>query len=184
MRLSIAIRRWLGAIPCLLGLAGCGESTQHIPPVTGFELDQYLGRWHEIARLPHRFERNLVAVTAEYSLREDGTVRVVNRGYSTTKREWKEAVGRARFRGDSTDGLLEVSFFGPFYGDYKIIRLDADYGHAVVTSSTYDYLWILARTPELRSDTLAALVSFIRESGFDVSRLEYPPAEPDNAAAP
>ncbi|WP_288591751.1 lipocalin family protein [uncultured Victivallis sp.] len=162
------------ALLFLLVLAGgcmSGRSTEKIPAVTGFELPRYLGAWYEIARLPHRFERGMDRVTAEYTQNPDGTVKVVNRGFRDGVEH--RAEGIAKFSGKPTVGELEVSFFRPFYGDYRIIQLDPEYRHAVVTSSTDDYLWILARTPQLPDDELLELVEYARKCGFATDRLEF-----------
>jgi apolipoprotein D and lipocalin family protein len=98
----------------VLVLAACTRLPEGITPVQGFELKRYLGEWHEIARLDHRFERGLTLVTATYSLRSDGSVRVLNRGWNAATAQWKEAEGRAVFIGSSSEGRLKVSFFGPF----------------------------------------------------------------------
>jgi apolipoprotein D and lipocalin family protein len=166
--------RILMMVPCLALLGGCARSTSALEPVSGFELERYSGRWFEIARLPHRFERHLVAVTADYTVLDDGSVRVHNRGYHTKRQEWTSITGRARFRGNADVGLLSVRFFWPFSGTYKIIRLDEDYTHAVVTSSTYDYFWILSRTPTMNKAVLDELIAFAKTSGFDTAAFEFP----------
>ena len=163
------------ALLFLLVLAGgcmSGRSTEKIPAVTGFELPRYLGAWYEIARLPHRFERGMDRVTAEYTQNPDGTVKVVNRGFRDDVEH--RAEGIAKFSGKPTVGELEVSFFRPFYGDYRIVELAPDYSSAIVTSSTKNSLWILSRTPRLSKETLEKYLAQIREWGFDVSALEYP----------
>lgn len=115
----------IACIACIaLLLWGCAGTPANVVPVRDFELDRYLGVWHEVARLDHRFERGLEQVTARYSLRDDGTVRVLNRGYSPREGKWNEAEGRAKFAGDPGTGHLEVSFFGPFYASYVIFELD------------------------------------------------------------
>jgi apolipoprotein D and lipocalin family protein len=160
----------------LAGLAGlllCGcSSTSNLDVVSGFEIDRYLGTWYEVARFPHRFERGLTSVTAEYSLNPDGTVRVVNRGYNTAKAEWEQAVAEAKFKNDPTKGWLKVSFFKPFYASYKIIHLDAEYTEAIVTGPTYSYLWILVRDPDISQPDLDRLVRTAGGFGFDTNRLE------------
>lgn len=168
------MRRLLAALA--LGLCGCATGApEGVEPVTGFELDRYLGKWHEIARLDHRFERGLSKVSAEYSMRGDGGVRVVNRGYDAAKEEWKEAEGRAYFTGDSSVGSLKVSFFRPFYGGYNIIELDREgYSYALVCGPDRSYLWILARAPELDPATLERLRARAAELGFDTEKLIYP----------
>ena len=93
---------------------------ERVTPVESFELNRYLGKWYEIARLDHSFERGLERVTAEYSLRDDGGISVVNRGYSIEDDEWKVAEGKAYFVNDKNLGYLKVSFFGPFYGSYVV----------------------------------------------------------------
>ncbi|MGE4301728.1 MAG: lipocalin family protein [Victivallaceae bacterium] len=153
-------------------LAGCasGRSTSDIPAVRGFELPKYLGRWYEIARLPQWFERDMDHVTAEYCADGDA-VKVVNSGIRNGER--REAVGRAVFAGDASEGELRVSFFRPFYGDYRIIMLDPDYRAAMVTSSTRDSLWILSRTPALPPEKLSEYLKQAELWGFDTAKLEY-----------
>lgn len=168
------MRRLLAALA--LGLCGCATGApEGVAPVTGFELDRYLGKWHEIARLDHRFERGLSKVTAEYSIRKDGGVRVLNRGYDGAKGEWKEAEGRAYFTGDRSVGSLKVSFFGPFYGGYHIIELDREnYSYSLVCGPDRSYLWILARKPELDAAVLEQLRVKAAALGFDTAKLIYP----------
>jgi apolipoprotein D and lipocalin family protein len=146
----------------LLGLmaltfGACSKTTSK-PGVQPFELNRYLGTWYEIARYDHRFERGLDSIQANYSLREDGKIRVLNRGYDTAKARWKQSEGKAKWRGDTTRAELEVSFFGPFYGEYTVLKLDPEYKVALIGSSSPKYLWILARdkviSPEVRADYL------------------------------
>ena len=152
--------------------AGCSGAPDGVEPVTGFELDRYLGTWYEIARLDHRFERGLSNVTADYSLRDDGGVRVINRGYNTENGEWDEAEGKAYFTGDEDIGQLKVSFFGPFYGGYNIIELDRDgYQYSMVAGPDRSYLWILSRTPDLDDAVLERLLAKAGELGFPLGEL-------------
>ena len=142
--------------------------------VTGFELDRYLGTWYEIARLDHRFERGLSNVTANYSMRDDGGVQVVNRGYEDAKGEWNEASGKAFFVGAEDVGQLKVSFFGPFYGAYNILALDKDhYQFALVSGPDRGYLWILARSPDLDRSILSDLLDKARSLDFPTDELIY-----------
>lgn len=161
-----------GILMLVLCLASCVGVPDGITPVTGFDLPRYLGTWHEIARLDHSFERGLSQVTAYYELAADGSVLVTNRGYRADRDEWKQAQGRARFVGKADVGHLKVSFFGPFYGAYVIFELDQDdYQYAFVTSYKRDYLWLLARQPQI-DDALRQ--HFLRRSqalGFDVDAL-------------
>ena len=154
--------------------SGCTGTPDGLSVVTGFEIDRYLGTWYEIARLDHSFERGLSAVTANYSLRDDGGVRVVNRGYNDQSGEWNEAIGKAYFVGASDAGQLKVSFFGPFYGGYNIIELDkSDYQYSLVAGPDRDYLWILSRTSQMRPDVLQSLVNKASELGFATDELIF-----------
>lgn len=129
-----------------LSLQSCTGVPDGVTPVTPFELNRYLGEWHEIARLDHRFERGLTNVTANYSLRDDGGVKVINRGFNAEDNEWQQAEGKAYFVGDSNTGALKVSFFGPFYGSYNVAKLSADYNVVLVIGPSTDYAWLLARS--------------------------------------
>jgi apolipoprotein D and lipocalin family protein len=160
-------------IPVLL--AGCARMPEGVEPVTGLDLNRYLGRWYEIARLDHSFERGLSNVTATYRLRRDGGIEVVNRGYEEEKKRWREARGKAYPVGDPSVGRLKVSFFGPFYGGYNIIALDKEnYRYVLVCGPSRDYLWILARSRTLSPAVLQELIAEARQLGFDTDRLIYP----------
>jgi apolipoprotein D and lipocalin family protein len=139
---------------------------------------QYLGTWYEIARLDQSFERGLEKITATYSLKEDGGIKVVNRGYNVKSKEWKEAEGKAYFvdplNADKTNtGKLKVSFFGPFYGAYNIIALDANYQHVMICGPDKSYLWILSRTPQLAEPIKQGLVAEADKLGFETEKLIY-----------
>lgn len=151
----------------LLGLAGCTSVPEGVTPVTGFESERYLGSWYEIARFDHSFEEGLSRVTATYSKREDGGIRVLNKGYDAATGEWDEAEGKAYFVSDETTGHLKVSFFGPFYASYVIAELDKDnYQYSLVTGPDRSYLWILARQPTLSQDVLDELLSKAKSLGY------------------
>jgi apolipoprotein D and lipocalin family protein len=155
-------------------LSACQYTPEDITVVKGFQIEQYLGTWYEIARLDHSFERGLEKVTATYSLREDGGVKVVNRGFDPAKAEWKEAVGKAYFVESPHIGKLKVSFFGPFYGGYNIIELDKPYyNYVMICGPDKSYLWILSRTPQLPYPIKAQLIAKAKELGFDTSQLIY-----------
>jgi len=155
-------------------MSGCTGAPDGVSVVTDFEIDRYLGTWYEVARLDHSFERGLSAVTANYSLRDDGGVHVVNRGFSSNSGEWDEAIGKAYFVGASDVGQLKVSFFGPFYGGYNIVELDkSGYQYSLVAGPDRDYLWILSRTPQMEPDILQSLVNKARELGFATDELIF-----------
>ncbi len=154
-------------------VAGCVGVPEGIEPVTGFEVERYMGRWYEVARLDHSFERGMEQVTATYELRPDGTVAVLNRGFRADKGEWGEASGKAKFRGETDVAALKVSFFGPLYGGYNVVDLDPDYQHALIAGPNRSYLWILARTPTPPRAEVERLVAKARSLGFDTSQLIY-----------
>jgi apolipoprotein D and lipocalin family protein len=140
--------------------------------VQAFDLGRYLGKWYEIARLDHSFERGLEKVTAESSLREDGGVNVRNRGFSPADNEWREADGKAFFVNSSEEGYLKVSFFGPFYGSYIVFELDRQgYQYAFVSGPDLSYLWLLSRTPEVPEAVMDEFISKSKALGFDTEQL-------------
>lgn len=156
-------------------LAGCVGVPDGVKPVEKFQLERYLGKWYEIARLDHSFERGLSQVSAEYSLNADGSVKVINRGFSDKDKKWKEAVGKAYFVKRPDQGFLKVSFFGPFYGSYVILELDKnDYTHALVCGPDRSYLWILARSPKISDEVKNSLVAKAAALGFQTGNLIYP----------
>jgi apolipoprotein D and lipocalin family protein len=171
MRAGLGVRAIAATL--LLFVAGCVEVPEGIEPVKGFQIDRYMGRWYEIARLDHRFERGMEQVTATYALRTDGTVSVLNRGFRSDKGEWSEASGTAKFLGPPGVAALKVSFFGPFYGGYNVVDLDADYQHALIAGPDRSYLWILSRTPAPPQAEVERLVAKAASLGFDTSALIF-----------
>ncbi|EPT9267319.1 lipocalin family protein [Vibrio parahaemolyticus] len=158
----------------LLSLGGCLGMPKTVQPVKDFKLNNYLGQWYEIARLDHSFERSLSQVTAKYSLRKDGGVSVLNRGYSAATKEWKEAEGKAYFVNHPDEGYLKVSFFGPFYGSYVVFELEKEnYEYAFVSGPNNDYLWLLSRSPSVSADIIERFEQLAEENGFDVENLIY-----------
>jgi len=155
-------------------ISGCVGKPEGVEPVSNFKIEKYLGQWYEIARLDHSFERGLSRVTANYSMRSDGGVKVINRGYSAENNAWKEAEGKAYFVGNTDSGYLKVSFFGPFYGAYIVFELDhEDYQYSLVSGPDKSYLWILSRNPKMNADKKSVLVARAAELGFDTSKLIY-----------
>jgi len=168
-----AIRAAIITLISTLALAACSTAPpEGLRPVTSFELDRYLGQWYEIARLDHSFERGMSDVNATYRLQDDGSVKVINRGYDTQRQVWKEAIGRALFVGDNGTASLKVSFFGPFYGGYHVIALDRqNYRWSLVAGPDRDYLWILARDKSLPAEVREQLLSQARALGFATDKL-------------
>jgi apolipoprotein D and lipocalin family protein len=156
----------------LLFLYSCGAKNDvNSQPIDNFEVDKYLGTWYEIARTDNRFERNCTNVAANYSLREDGGISVINKCFVNAKE--KVVTGRAYFKEKQNIGALKVTFFWPFYGKYNIVYLDENYQYAIVDGGKKEYLWILSRTKTLDNQTIQMLHEKIKASGFDVETLIY-----------
>lgn len=140
--------------------------------VKKLDIEKYLGTWYEIARFPHSFEKDLVGVTATYSFRKDGKIKVVNKGYKyTLNGKEKIATGKAKIPNINDPGKLKVSFFWFFYGDYFVMELDKEYQWAVIGSSSDKYLWILSRSPQLDNNTYDSLIKKIRKRGYNLNKL-------------
>lgn len=146
----------------------CGTSSKvDNTAISTLDLSRYLGQWYELARFDHRFERDMSHCTATYILQDDGTVKVVNQGKKDGK--WKVSEGKAKRTEDP--GILRVSFFGPFYADYRVLMLAPDYSYALVGGSSGHYLWILSRTPKLSSDTRDHILTEARQRGYETEKL-------------
>jgi len=166
--------RFLTNLFVVLCLSGCTGLPSGVVPVQKFDKTKYLGKWYEIARLDHSFERGLSNVTAEYDLLGDGGIKVTNRGFSVKKNTWKEADGKAYFVREHNEGYLKVSFFGPFYGSYIVFDLDLEnYQYAFVTSYNTSYLWLLSRTPDVSTEIKERFINRARELGFDTEELIF-----------
>lgn len=173
------MQKWLLVI-LSFSLFSCTEQQDTIKVVQNIDANQYLGTWYEIARLDHSFEHGLQNVTAQYIQNENGTIKVINRGFNPKKNAWKEAEGKAHFvdavnKDGTYTGKLKVSFFGPFYGSYHIIELDKPYYNYAMVTGGQDYLWILSRTPQLAYPIKQQLIAQAKELGFATDKLIYVP---------
>jgi apolipoprotein D and lipocalin family protein len=139
--------------------------------VKPFNIEKYLGTWYEIARMDFRFERNFNNVTATYSFKKSGAIKVDNRGYNYKTKEWKKAIGKAKFVGDPTEARIEVSFFGPFYAPYNVIAIDSEYRYALVAGKNVKYLWILSREITIPEDIKQQYLALAQEIGFKTDAL-------------
>jgi len=141
--------------------------------VQSFDLDRYLGTWYEIARYPHSFEKNLQGVTATYSIRKDGKIKVLNQGYKGGLDGPKdEAVGKAKPNRNGKPGQLRVSFFWIFYGDYFVMELGKGYQWALVGSKSDNFLWILSRTPKLDEELYQSILDKAINRGYNLTDLQ------------
>ncbi len=161
----------LSLLSCLF-LSGCLGVPESVVPVSDFKVQNYLGRWYEIARLDHPFERGLSNISAEYRMNSEGDITVTNCGFSEEKNSWKDVHGKIGQVGSPSTGHLKVSFFGPFYGSYVIFGLDQDnYQYAYVSGPNKDYLWFLSRTPTVSEQSYQQFVDRSAALGFDTSQL-------------
>lgn len=142
-----------------------------VEPVDQFIIERYLGTWYEVARLDHSFERGMSHVTATYSMRKDGGVKVVNSGYLTAKQKTKSATGKAYFVNRPDQAHLKVSFFGPFYGSYVVYELGDHYDYAFVSGPDTSYLWLLSRTPTISPQLAEHFKTSAAKLGFDTDKL-------------
>lgn len=150
---------------------GCQTIPDKVSAVRPFDKGRYLGKWYEIARFDFRFEKNLDNTTANYSLNSDGSIQVINRGFDTVNRKWKEAIGKAKFVGQDSVAMLKVSFFGPFYGGYNVIAIDSEYKYSLVCGNSLDYLWILSREITIPEDIKTQYLDLAKSLGFEVEKL-------------
>ena len=156
----------------MIGLFSCATIPKGAEAVKPFDKERYLGKWYEIARKDFKHERNLSNTTAEYSLNDDGTIKVDNQGYNVKKNEWTQAIGKAKFVGDENVAMLKVTFFGPFYTGY-VIAIDDDYRYALVAGKNHKYLWILSREKTIPEDVKNNYLKIAQEVGYDTSDLVW-----------
>ncbi|MDH5547927.1 MAG: lipocalin family protein [Gammaproteobacteria bacterium] len=175
------MRKYLALLSFCLIVSACTPIPEGLKAVDGFELERFLGKWHEIARLDNTFERGLENITATYSKRDDGGVRVVNRGYNVKRKRWEDAEGRGYPIESTNIGRLKVTFFGPIYGAFNIIALDkTHYQYAVICGNTRDSLWIMSRTTTIDDQLFSEIRGRLAEQGFATDKLIMV----DHSAAP
>lgn len=161
------------SVAALVMLNSCKTIPKGVKAVEPFSADKYLGKWYEVARMNYKFEKNLNNVTAEYSFREDGKIKVLNKGYNFKKEKWQQTTGKAKFVDDKTIGKLKVSFFGPFYAGYNVIAIDEDYKYALVAGKDLSYLWLLSRDITMPENIKEAYLQKAKELGFNISELVW-----------
>lgn len=163
----------------LVILNSCKSDMEPLKTVENVDLERYLGTWYEITRLPNRFEKGLICVTAEYSLREDGKIKVTNKGHKEENpEEISTAIGKAWQPDPNETGRLKVQFFWPFSGKYYIFHLDKEnYNYALVGDPSRKYFWILSRQPQIENTLYNELVSIADENGFDSSKFYKTPQD-------
>ena len=154
-------------------LHSCRTIPRGVSAVDNFDKEKYLGKWFEIARLDYLFEKHLNNVTAEYSLENNGTIKVVNRGYNFKKQKQEKSVGKAKFADADTVGKLKVSFFGPFYAGYNVIAIDEAYKYALVAGKNHKYLWLLSREKTMPENIKQEYLSIAKKAGYHVDDLVW-----------
>ena len=168
------MRKWLLLAAVMSGCATTASKLD-LPPlqtVPKVDLQRYLGTWYELAAFPQRFQKGCTGTNATYSLRDDGKLDVLNRCHlETLDGKEKVANGRARVVDTQSNAKLEVSFFGPFWGEYWIIQLDPEYRYAVVGHPSRDYLWILSRTPTVDDAVYESIITKLKADGYPLDRL-------------
>ena len=156
----------------LLMFSACGKNERPLDTVNQLDVEQYMGKWYEIERLPNTFEEGLKCVTAEYTLLEDGKIEVLNSGIDEESGELQSSKGIAKSAREEAPGELKVSFFRPFYGDYFIMDLDENYQYVLVGAPSREFLWVLSRTPQLDQTTVSALKKKAESAGFPIGQMK------------
>lgn len=151
-----------------LNLTSCSTaSTVDNSTVQSLDLNRFMGRWYEIARFDHKFERDMQQVTTMYAIQKNGSVKVINQGLK--KGKWATSEGKGKLT--TTPGLLRVSFWGPFYSDYRVMMLAPDYNYALIGGDGDKYLWILSRSPQMRQDTRNQILREAQRRGYNTNNL-------------
>jgi apolipoprotein D and lipocalin family protein len=171
--------KWLIALAAGVGLAAVIYKlvSKDIPDgaaaVQPFDINRYLGKWYEIARMPNRIERNIINLTEDYSRINDDTFKVITKGYNTIKGEWIEMTGKIKVAGKNGVGMFRVSYLGPFYAAYNVLEIDARYKYALVSGGGLDYLWILSRETTIPEGIKHKFLLKAMSIGFAVEQLEW-----------
>ena len=155
----------------IFNLSSCSTIPENAEAVKPFYVEKYLGKWYEIARIDFIFEKDLNNTTAEYSLREDGKIKVDNKGYNIKKEKWQQAIGKAKFVDDENVAMLKVSFFGPFYSGYNVIEIDNEYKYALVAGKNKKYLWLLSRETSIPEDIKIKYLKTAENIGYNTNDL-------------
>jgi apolipoprotein D and lipocalin family protein len=167
------------AVAAAAGIAGIAYALwpkQKIPSsaiVDPFDKERYMGKWNEVARLPNLIEKELKDLTEDYSLNEDGTIKVVTRAFNAVKKKPVEATGTIKFKKAETRGQLEVAYFIPIYLDYNVLDIDDNYQYALVSGSGTNYLWLLSRESSMPEEMKRRFLDKASLLGFDISKLEW-----------
>ena len=166
------MRRIIILFSLVITFFACVKTPQNSSTIQNFKLNNYLGTWYEVARLDHKFERGLNNVSANYSLKSNGTVKVINKG-TKNNGKWSTAEGKAKFKFSNTVGALKVSFFGPFYGGYNIVKIDSSYQTALVVGDDLSYCWLLSRTNKINPKKMKDYLLHADSIGVDTNQFIF-----------
>lgn len=169
----LALALGAGATALAATCTSCVTIPKGAKAVQPFDKNKYLGQWYEIARFDFRFEKNLDNVTANYSLNNNGSIRVDNKGHDYINDKWKESIGKAKFVGEPDVARLKVSFFGPFYAGYNVIAIDKNYQYALVAGNNLNYLWILSRKTTIPESIKTSYLHKAKALGYDTDKLVW-----------
>ncbi|RYD96566.1 MAG: hypothetical protein EOP54_13425 [Sphingobacteriales bacterium] len=161
-------------------LSNCASIPKKARAVQNFDANKYLGTWYEIARFDYRFEKNMDNVSAQYSLKDKGNIKVFNSGHDYKKNTWKSSTGVAKFRINKRVGALKVSFFKPFYAGYNVVAIDEDYQYALVAGRNLKYLWLLSRKKTIPESVKQNYIKLAEEIGYDTSKLIWVKHDKEN----
>jgi apolipoprotein D and lipocalin family protein len=169
----VALALGAGAAAIAATYSSCVSIPKGAKPIQPFDKDKYLGQWYEIARLDFKYEKDLDNVTANYSLNNNGSIKVDNRGHNYVKQQWEQSVGKAKFVNETHVGRLKVSFFGPFYAGYNVIAIDKNYQYALVVGNDLDYMWILSRKTTIPESIKTSYLHKAKQLGYDTDKLVW-----------
>lgn len=141
--------------------------------IQNFEVKKYAGKWYEIARLDFKWEKGLSKVTAEYTRNDDGSIKVDNKGFHAQDNEWRQSIGKAKFVNEENEGALKVSFFGPFYSGYNVVKIDSEYKYALVFGESIDNMWILSREKTIPEQIKNEYLDFASKAGYKINELVW-----------
>jgi apolipoprotein D and lipocalin family protein len=169
----VALALGAGATALAATYTSCVTIPKGAKAVQPFDKDKYLGQWYEIARLDFKYEKDLEDVTANYSLNNNGSIKVDNRGHNYVKHQWEQSVGKAKFVAEPDVARLKVSFFGPFYAGYNVIAIDKNYQYALVAGNDLSYLWILSRNTTIPESIKTSYLHKAKALGYDIDKLVW-----------
>ncbi len=163
----------IGAVAFLIACSTKKTMSKKVQVIQNFDSEKYLGTWYEVARFDFKHEKNLKNVTANYSKREDGKIKVMNKGFNYINNEWEEATGKAKFAASEQEAALKVSFFGPFYAEYNVVMMEPDYKTALVFGENTDYIWMLSREKTIPESIKQKYLDFAEKNGYDIKRFVW-----------